>query len=284
VAIVFFIAIAGKCRALTEKTNLNGIFEKSAIIVAHPDDEALWFSSILNSVGQIVICFLNYKTKHQKSQGRKRALAEYPKKNMTCLGLEESDSFWDTDWRNPETTPFGLKVAKGPRALDYRNNYHQLKKELGSGLKGFSTVFTHNAWGEYGHNEHVQVYRVLRELQKEMHYDLWCSNYCSNKSFQLMTQCVSDFNGRYLSFKTNKNTAHSLKALYETNGCWSWFPNHEWLEEESFLHGETGGNVTARLQLFPLNFIKLELEPEPQQPSRTSVMAKFSKALKGKVR
>jgi hypothetical protein len=256
---------------MSETKDPSNLFHKSAIIVAHPDDEALWFSSLLSKVEKIIICFLNYKTKHQKSRGRQRALSEFPIKNMTCLGLGESDAFWETDWHNPETTPFGMQV-NGKNAADYRNNYYKLKESLGACLEPGSRVFTHNAWGEYGHNEHVQVYRVLKDLQSEMHFDLWCSNYCSNKSLPLMAKCNPEYNGRHLSFNTDKQTAHSLKVLYEKNGCWSWFRDHEWLDEESFLHGEAcGENSAARAQLFPLNFIRLDLDP--RKPPRRNRMA-----------
>ena len=35
-----------------------GISGKSILVVAHPDDEILWFSSILASVDHVILCYL----------------------------------------------------------------------------------------------------------------------------------------------------------------------------------------------------------------------------------
>jgi LmbE family N-acetylglucosaminyl deacetylase len=32
-------------------------FAASALVVAHPDDEALWFSSVLAEVSRVICCF-----------------------------------------------------------------------------------------------------------------------------------------------------------------------------------------------------------------------------------
>ena len=37
------------------------ILEQSILVVAHPDDEILWFSSIADKIHAIVICFMDYR-------------------------------------------------------------------------------------------------------------------------------------------------------------------------------------------------------------------------------
>ena len=81
----------------------------------------------------------------------------------------------------------------------YRNNYDELKQRLEEKLRGYRNVFTHNPWGEYGHEEHVQVYRVVKDLQAQMRFNLWYSNYVSNKSFKLMLSHVERFCFEYVT-------------------------------------------------------------------------------------
>ena len=90
------------------------ILKKSIIVVSHPDDEILWFSSIIDKVDEVVICFLNQNTRPDWSTGRKQSLSEYPMKNMSCLGIDESDAFHHrgANWHNPVITKFGIEIPK----------------------------------------------------------------------------------------------------------------------------------------------------------------------------
>jgi len=173
---------------------LDEILKDSIIIAAHPDDEILWFSSILNKVGRIIICFLECEPNAQLTIGRKRTLSEYPMKNISCLEIAESMVFDDINFRNPLITKYGIEISNDNIAKKrYINNYYNLRKMLRNKLKDYQNVFTHNPWGEYGHEEHIQVYRVVKELQKEMKFNLWFSNYCSNKSIDLMLRHILGF-------------------------------------------------------------------------------------------
>jgi hypothetical protein len=145
-------------------------------------------------------------------------------------------------------------------------------------LKGYRNVFTHNPWGEYGHVEHVQVYRVVKELQKKMEFNLWFSNYCSNKSIGLMLTYSAGIGSKYTTLKTNQDLANSVKDLYIKNCCWTWFGNWRWSADESFIKDEYNQDEFLSLankspaenassqeahktndHVFPLNFIKVKL-------------------------
>ena len=54
------------------------ILAKSILVVAHPDDEVLWFSSILDKVDRIIICFLECESNSQWTIGRKKKLNGTP--------------------------------------------------------------------------------------------------------------------------------------------------------------------------------------------------------------
>src|SRR5690606_34980381 len=61
-------------------------------------------------------------------------------------------------------------------AADYRRNYAMIRSRLADQLLAGMNVFTHAPWGEYGHEDHVQVYRVLESLRDEIGFTLWVSN------------------------------------------------------------------------------------------------------------
>lgn len=160
---------------------------KSILVAAHPDDEALWFSSILDKVDEVIICFLECDSKPHWGIGRKKSLSEYPMKNISCLGIDESGAFNGANWRNSVITTYGIEISnKDISDEKYIENYNKLKEGLENKLTDCRNVFTHNPWGEYGSEDHIQVYMVVKQLQESMNFDLWFSNYCSNKSFNLM--------------------------------------------------------------------------------------------------
>lgn len=238
------------------------ILNKSIIVVAHPDDEVLWFSSILNKVNEVAICFLEAKRYPWWSIGRRKSLAEYPLKNISCLNIDQSDVFESADWKNPTITEYGLEIVDKSipaRYERYKNNYEELKQRLEKQLVGYRNVFTHNPWGEYGHEEHVQVHRVIKSLQGRMGFDLWYSNYVSKKSFALMRSHLDRFHFEYVAFKTNKSLARDIKGIYIKNKCWTWYGDWEWFKEELFIREVSQGieGKKKRGLPFPTNFIKM---------------------------
>lgn len=67
---------------------------KSAVlVVAHPDDEILWFSSIVDKVAAIVFCYLDVPEQAKWTEGRHRISQSYPVPNATFLGVVESRAY-----------------------------------------------------------------------------------------------------------------------------------------------------------------------------------------------
>jgi len=241
--------------------NTSGIFEKFVIVSAHPDDEVLWFSSILDKVDEIIVCFLGVKSEPNARVNRQRSLLDYPLKNISCLGLDESETFYGVDWQNPVRTPHGIEISnkKYPDKA-YKENYGKLKEQLKEKLSGYYNVFTHNPWGEYGSDEHIQIYRVVKDLQKKMNFNLWFSNYVSNKSFKLMLDYFNKHNFQHVTLQTNKKLAYTIKDLYKKNDCWTWYDDWEWLDEESFMKDMTlEGKTKQHSRILPMNLIKVWL-------------------------
>lgn len=238
-----------------------GILERSIIVAAHPDDEVLWFSSILDKVDEVVVCFVNNDSYPEWTAGRQTSLAAYPMKNLSVLNIDQSEVFNGGDWSNPVVAEYGMEIANrkiADRSEKYKRNYERLRQQLEKHLIGYRNVFTHNPWGEYGHEEHIQVYRAVKSLQDKLKFNLWYSNYVSNKSFQLMLSHLERFHFDYASFETNKVLAHEIKDIYERNKCWTWYTHWEWYREESFIQERTFEQEDKKVgNLFPVNLIKV---------------------------
>ncbi len=158
---------------------------------------------------------------------------------------------------------------RGFSGKTYRDNYAALVTELEHRLAGYRNVFTHNPWGEYGNEEHVQVYRAVNALQERMGFCLWFSNYCSNKSCTMMAQYVPMLGSSYATFETNKVFAKKIQTVYQRNGCWTWYDNYERPDRETFLaNGESRMTNRRDHSVFPVNIISTDLPKEYEHRNR----------------
>jgi LmbE family N-acetylglucosaminyl deacetylase len=217
-----------------------GFPDGTMLVMAHPDDEALWASSILSQMARIVLCFEAVSSHPAWSEGRRRSLVEFPLAHVTNLGLQESEVFDSAAWPEPVETSYGLAVRRGPRSMPgfsetrYRAAHGQLVAALRPRLARKRCVITHNPWGEYGHEEHVQVFRAVADLQRELAFTLWVSGYVSNKSYPLMLRNLPRLDCGAPLCPTDPELGARLQALYTRNGCWTWFEDYAWPPRERF--------------------------------------------------
>ncbi len=144
----------------------------------------------------------------------------------------------------------------------YRKNFELLKNELRSQLKNYQYVFTHSPWGEYGHEDHVQIFRAVQALQSELGFTLWFPNYCSNMTYSFMLEQLSSIDIRLGTFRTNKDLAAQLMELYQANDCWTWYEGYEWPDDETFNAWEPQPRRSgSEGKVFPTNLIRIEYSP-----------------------
>ncbi len=214
------------------------MLDDAVLVVAHPDDEVLWFSSILRQVARVVIAFRDYSAVPDLGARRAAALAKLPYRDLVCLAIPEAGSLDLADWSNPTLTHSGLAldpVAEGGAALGrYEANYAALCAALRPHLAGRRNVFAHNPWGEYGHEDHVQVFRAVDALRREFGYRQWSTNYCSTHAATLAA--------RFATAETapvwrgvDQSAAQSIADIYKRHGCWTWRQDWTWPGEECVL-------------------------------------------------
>jgi LmbE family N-acetylglucosaminyl deacetylase len=185
---------------------------------------------------------------------------------LHCLGLDESETINLAKWPEPTLAPEGLTIAQEKPGEIYRKNFQQLTEKLDSLLSGYDNVFTHNPWGEYGHEEHVQVFRAVEKLGQKTGFNLWVSNYASNKSLALMNATQAGISGTYISSKTDTVTAKAIRDIYRRNGCWTWYEDYTWFDSECMLLvGTDQGNTPTHGHRFPMNLLNIHIPPRRKQ-------------------
>ena len=178
------------------------------LIVAHPDDEVIWFNP--GDFDKIFIVFGNRTDSLEKSEARKKVIDSHPYKHkIECFDLVESNYHKDKT-----------------KIKEYKDNYddfiYKLKNHLTSGIE----LWTHNLWGEYGHEDHILVHQGVVELATKYNLPVYCYNGIDKLDIR-DTKVV----------KTNLEDFKKIKQLYLKHGAWTWdndfIPDHS---REYFKH------------------------------------------------
>ena len=205
----------------------------SAVVVAHPDDEALWLSSVVASVERIVFGFGDVWDKPQRSEGRRKAVAALPLRGIVNLAIGESGVKWQSYLAKPQLTPWGVRILEPAVRERYQSNHAQLLEGLRPALAGCTDVYTHNPWGEYGHAEHIQVYSAVTALQEELGFTVWFSNYVGPRNWIFVRGLAQRLNwAQRRVVKPDIVTARALMRVYRHHGAWTWNSGHRWPAQE----------------------------------------------------
>jgi hypothetical protein len=181
----------------------------------------------------VVFCYGDQFGGSQKSASRRRAVAALELPGLVSLELVESGTRKLVDWPRTRFTAAGIEIADPDGQARYEANYAALLAALPPRLADCTEVYTHNPWGEYGHPEHVQVYRAVAALQAELGYTIWFSNYVSPLTWQLARRAGPCWAQREEA-RPDRSFARRLFWSYLRFGAWTWPLSHRWPKREVF--------------------------------------------------
>ncbi len=257
--------------------------DRSVLVVAHPDDEVLWFSSILDAVTKIVIVFDTAHGSEERQAALRDSLAEHPLAHkLTSLGIERVRSHNCSRWPEPEVTDYGLRLEEDT-ALDaaYAGQADDILAALRPQLQQAGNVFTHNPWGEYGHEDHVQLSKCVTELAGELRATVWYSNYVSGKSSRLMRRYVSGFRSDYRINDVDATRAREIAGAYFRHGTWTHDPDYAWFPAECFIAGPLEFSTQESVgTLFPVNYLRVPFDPVPARPPAPGLLSRVRRRLR----
>ena len=266
------------------------LLRNSLIVAAHADDEILWFNSIAADVDDIVVVYCGFWAEPELGAKRQAAFADYPRQ-IDCLAIPESGAAGCANWSNPQLSEHGIalgveahrrtltrlakkslsmisayderKIADDTVLSAYRGNAVLIEEALRPRLAAGMNVFTHNPWGEYGHEEHIQVFRVLQRLRREIGFRLWMTNYCTDRAMPLALRYFKSEPVPYLRLPADVAFAERAANVYRKHGCWTWADDWAWFPEECFMEAPDEHEAAQpHRHLFPLNFFSIDQAPQ----------------------
>ncbi len=250
------------------------ILNRMAIVMAHPDDEILWAGSALRAAEKIVLVYGELIGAPVLTEGRKAAMAAFPLPTLEWLAMVEASVFDSASWPNPRETDYGVYTHAALKVFDsfdpdrYRRQFNELRDRLRVSLKGMKNVIAHGPWGEYGHEDHIQVFRAVASLTGEMGFRLWVPGYWAPKSEALMHRTL-----RYLGRPTppmtiDRTLAADIAQIYKDTQTWTWFDDYVWPEAERFFpwyaEGAPAGEAAGAEEIARIRF------PEDYETARRS--------------
>ena len=261
--------------------HLPTMLRNSLIVAAHPDDELLWFGAILKNVDRVIVVFEDFWPDQAIGPARAKALANYPREGVSTLRMAEAATYGCADWQKPKLSKWGIELGQrsemrdakqalkqlvgksnAPPAgirLTYQQNFDVLKDRLRGELTADMNVFTHNPWGEYGHEDHVLVYRILNDLRAEIGFTLWMSNYCSERALPLATTYFDSAQPKFDTLWVDKVFADRVAQVYRDAGCWTWADDWKWFQTECYMQAPTEQKMLkSQGHLFPLNLFNID--------------------------
>ena len=201
------------------------------VVVAHPDDEVIFFSSVLKSSSKTIICF-NESEDKIVNEGREKIKNQLPYTRPSFLNLKEANVFNSADWSFPKSDQRGLVIKKNK--INYKKNFSKLKLHLSKLINIGDIIYTHNPWGEYGHEEHVQVFKAIYDLKKKFKLKIYFNGYVSNKSYSLMLKHKNLISNIKQKKRTDKKFIEQIKKIYILNNCWTFDEFYIWPKIENF--------------------------------------------------
>ena len=164
--------------------------------------------------------------------GRKALKFSHPLNNIKFLDITESKVHDNRSFKYRKVTREGVEVYSD--SMSYSSNFEVLIEQLRLELVKGDTIFTHNPWGEYGHAEHVQVFRAITSLIEELNLNVFVNGYVGDKTFEFMSNHYSLFSSESFIAHSNNELGQEIKQIYIFNNCWTWSNDYQWPPTEIF--------------------------------------------------
>jgi len=169
---------------------------KRILIVAHPDDEVIFFTPAF--FDKIIFCFNHRTDKPEIGISRKLALKEHPD-NIKNLAFDEPE-------KNEDQVLDTFTIIR-----------EALRTTLWNEVKEADEIYTHNEAGEYGHEHHILVHDVVKYICNIQKKELYCPH--------IPITIGEQFDG----FRIENDMGHCKRIinLYKNFNCWTWYNDFE---------------------------------------------------------
>jgi len=168
------------------------------MIVSHPDDEVIFGWGVIKHVKKIIYCSTD------------RFNIDKPQWKDRCTATEEIGKLLNIEIIN----------------LDYNSDFYKLQDSyldhflasVNSAIKSETCLFTHNAWGEYGHLDHIFLHSIIKQSEKSM----ITSNIMVNSKYTGFVSAIKPQISDSLDVTNDLKLYSECRSIYKNYNCWTW--------------------------------------------------------------
>jgi glycosyltransferase involved in cell wall biosynthesis len=232
------------------------------VVVAHPDDEVLWLAAVLPYATKVLAAFSVAGGDSALTRGRELVRTHYPFSGFEFLGLQNADVYGQSDFLSRAPVDHGVSLMRScppVRAERYRSNYPALLAAVDPYVGPQTDIYTHNPWGEYGHEEHVQVNHAVVALARRHGCSVWAWDGLSSEKLisndvwlradYYPDDALGDVPRRELA--VDLESYKEIRALYQRNGAWTWHDDYLPPNPSRFLQLVRGGDALVSPRHLP---------------------------------
>lgn len=214
------------------------------VVVAHPDDEVLFASSVLRQAEKVIVCFSGVRDNERLSRGRVNVRKELPYRHM-FLDIKQPE-------KSAGKTLEDMLLSKAPivgETYEILEKFYSgrtsmllglLVSRLKSLIEGY-TVYTHNAWGEYGHPDHILVHRAVEICDEFTNSETYHFSYCSEATVYQANEYLGKRRiSEVRTYSVDLGYYDICAAAYIRHKAWTWFNRYQPRKVESFFRPKTG--------------------------------------------
>ncbi len=242
---------------------MNGAGDEVLVVVAHPDDEVLWLAPLLPHATHVLAAYAVASLDPALTEGRELVRENFPFPNFEFLGLEQAEVYSQSDFLSRAPVDHGVSLMRScppERAEHYRSNYSALLAAVAPYLGPSTAIYTHNPWGEYGHEEHIQVNHAMVALARRHHCSVWVWDGLSGPELASRDVMLrADFypedalaNAPSRQLAVDLDCYREIRALYQRHGAWTYHDDYLPPDPSRFLQIVRDGQVLVSSRRPPL--------------------------------
>jgi LmbE family N-acetylglucosaminyl deacetylase len=204
---------------------------KLTLIVAHPDDEVLWFAGALRHAAQTVVCYGDNPLSPRLGEQRRKLLAGYPVVNVDFLDIAEPR-------RSESRKPANAQTGGAPIISEEEAEHRWLlldRLRQSTRSSGIAGLLTHNPWGEYGHEDHMHVNAAATALADALKLPLYVSSFVSLRRLVYAKTVLDAGVSEYIEVPVDQEFVSAVHNHYRSHACWTWRKNWQWPSYDIYL-------------------------------------------------
>jgi len=232
------------------------------VVVAHPDDEVLWLGPVLPTASKVLAAFSVATKDPALTEGRELVRTSYPFAGFEFLGLENAGVYGQSDFLSRVPVEHGVTLMRSCQvepAERYRSNYAALLAAVDPHVGPRTDIYTHNPWGEYGHEEHVQVNHAMVALAQRHGCSVWAWDGLSSQELvsrdvwlradYYPDETLGDIPSRELAVDLER--FQEIRALYQRHNAWTWHDDYLPPNPSRFLQIARDGEILVSPRRLP---------------------------------